>query len=598
MEDDNKQSTLERIQNVDISKKSITRRVKRAEGVTLRHARKFIFKRLDNAREARRHVVLWIILLALTIFATGVQLVWYRQAYRVQTVSESGTYAEGVVGKIETLNPFYASTSAEEALSQLTFSRLLNYDDSGTINYDLASSMTVSQDAKTYSFTIRNDVNWQDGEKLTVDDVIFTYNLLKNPSTRSSIQGWSEIVVEKINDDTIRFTLPSVIAAFPHAIAAVPILPEHILKTVTPSTLRENAFSSMPIGSGPFVVRLVQDTNVDNSERSILMEKFAGYFKGAAKIDRFQLSTYPTIDALAKALKSGEVTAASGLETSQINQLSTDKYDLHAQPINGGVYALFNTRKPLLTDVKIRKALQLAIDTTKVRQELALSVPAMDLPLTNRQLGSAAPHADAYDINRAATLLNETGWVLDGTVRKKDGKELVLSVVTVQGQNEKVLESIVSQWRQIGVVATTSVYDPTDVTQRFVQDTLQARNYDVLIYPLSIGGDPDVYAYWDSSQAVSSGYNFSNYSNSVSDDALSSARSRVEPELRKAKYLAFSRQWLADVPAIGLYQSVLYYAHSKSVTSFDDMNSLVSSENRYSDVLYWSASTRPVYKTP
>lgn len=598
MEDDNKQSTLERIQNVDISKKSITRRVKRAEGVTLRHARKFIFKRLDNAREARRHVVLWIILLALTIFATGVQLVWYRQAYRVQTVSESGTYAEGVVGKIETLNPFYASTSAEEALSQLTFSRLLNYDDSGTINYDLASSMTVSQDAKTYSFTIRNDVNWQDGEKLTVDDVIFTYNLLKNPSTRSSIQGWSEIVIEKINDDTIRFTLPSVIAAFPHAIAAVPILPEHILKTVTPSTLRENAFSSMPIGSGPFVVRLVQDTNVDNSERSILMEKFAGYFKGAAKIDRFQLSTYPTIDALAKALKSGEVTAASGLETSQINQLSTDKYDLHAQPINGGVYALFNTRKPLLTDVKIRKALQLAIDTTKVRQELALSVPAMDLPLTNRQLGSAAPHADAYDINRAATLLNETGWVLDGTVRKKDGKELVLSVVTVQGQNEKVLESIVSQWRQIGVVATTSVYDPTDVTQRFVQDTLQARNYDVLIYPLSIGGDPDVYAYWDSSQAVSSGYNFSNYSNSVSDDALSSARSRVEPELRKAKYLAFSRQWLADVPAIGLYQSVLYYAHSKSVTSFDDTNSLVSSENRYSDVLYWSASTRPVYKTP
>lgn len=596
MDEDNKQSTIEKIQSLDVSKKAFYKRFRRAEGVTKRHARKFIFKRLENAKEVRRHVLIWTIGIAFIILASGLQLMWYRDSYRVSAVSSSGTYAEGVVGKITTLNPFYASTAAEEALSQLIFSSLLGYDTKGSINYDLANSLSISADGKTYSLTIRDDAKWQDGQPVTIDDVLFTFDLLKNPSTRSTLQGWGQIQVKKIDDKTIQFTLPSVLAAFPHALAAVSILPSHILKDVKPSEFRENDFSTKPIGSGPFGVGLVQDIDVKSSKRSILLEKNIYYFKGEPMLDRFQLSTYPDSDSMLKALKSGEVTAAAGLDSSQIASLDPNKYSLEAQPVNAGVYALFNTRK--MTDKNVRKALQLATNTSKIRESLALNVPSMDTPLTTKMLGTNNIRADSPDPVRAGELLTQSGWILRDGKRYKNGNPLVINVSTIKGQNEIALKSLVDQWSAIGVTVNATIYDPTDPTQRFVQDIIQPRNYDVLIYELSIGGDPDVYAYWDSTQASSLGYNFSNYSNALSDAALASARTRIEPALRLAKYQTFAKQWLNDVPAIGLYQSVLYYAHVKSVSAFDSKDIIVSPDNRYVDVIYWTASSKTVYKTP
>ena len=163
---------------------------------------------------------------------------------------------------------------------------------------------------------------------------------------------------------------------------------------------------------------------------------------------------------------------------------------------------------------------------------------------------------------------------------------------------ERVVEILSSQWRALGITIDVQVLDPTDVAQNVVQNILQPRNYDVLLYQLNIGADPDVYAYWHSSQAVPQGSNFSNYSNAISDDALSSARSRIEPALRNAKYITFAKQWLSDVPAIGIYQSTSQYVNSVKVNSFNSSNILISPIDRYSDILNWSAGSRGVYKTP
>jgi peptide/nickel transport system substrate-binding protein len=144
----------------------------------------------------------------------------------------------------------------------------------------------------------------------------------------------------------------------------------------------------------------------------------------------------------------------------------------------------------------------------------------------------------------------------------------------------------------------THVIDPSDTSQNFVQNILQPRNFDVLLYRLNIGADPDVYAYWHSSQAVSQGLNFSNYSNIISDDALASAHVRVEANLRNAKYITFAKQWLSDVPAIGLYQSTAQYVYRTNVNAVGRSDVLVSAVDRYDNVLDWSIGTRTVYKTP
>ena len=110
------------------------------------------------------------------------------------------------------------------------------------------------------------------------------------------------------------------------------------------------------------------------------------------------------------------------------------------------------------------------------------------------------------------------------------------------------------QLSAIGVAVEVNEVDTTSAASNFVQGVLQSRNFDVLMYELTLGADPDVYAYWHSSQASATGYNFANYSNQSSDAALASARSRLEPDLRTAKYAQFVQQWLNDAPAVALYQ--------------------------------------------
>lgn len=599
MEQDQQPSRLDRIKNVDISKKNLKKRARWAEAVTIRHARRFIFKRLDNARDVQRNVIIWLIAVAVLIGLTGVQLAWYRDSYTVNASNTGGVYAEGVIGEINSLNPIFADSLPEESISKLVFSRLIQFDTKGSLSPDLASSYNVDKTGNTYTFVIRDNAKWHDGTKVSVDDVEYTFELIKNSSTRSTLSGWENVSIKKIDEKSISFTTTTTVAAFLHAIETVPILPKHLLESVSPNNIREANFSSQPIGSGPFIVRLVQDINANKLQKVIVLDYNEDYFKGRPQLDRFEIHNYQSSVDLEKALKNREISGASGLESQQINSLNNDNYEKIAQPLQGGVFALLNTVKDPLSDRRVRKALQLSLNTETIRSKLSLKVPSIDSPFTSEQVSRGLSYKiDTLDLNKANQLLDEAGYSLVDGVRTKSGKPLTLTIATVQGEYEDYLQVFVDQWKALGISVTTNVYDPTDATQKFVQDILQPRNYDVLIYPVSIGGDLDVYAYWHSSQANARGFNFSNYSNRISDDALSSARTRTESDLRLRKYNTFVNQWLQDVPAIGLYQTVLYYAHANSTKIFNSKNILVNSTDRYSDVLHWTVNEKSVYKTP
>jgi peptide/nickel transport system substrate-binding protein len=390
-----------------------------------------------------------------------------------------------------------------------------------------------------------------------------------------------------------------VYAAFPHALNFLPILPEHVLRDVEPSAIRENAFSNAPIGSGAFTLRFIQDVDKTDGRKIIHLARNNDYYRGVPKLDRFQLHVYPTTDAVVKALNTGEVNASADLTQTDATELNDERYNVEHKPVNSGVYALLNTTSPALGDKRIRQALQLSTDTKAVREGVGKNLPELYLPFTAGQLSGDVPGAPAYDPLAAARLLDEAGWTVQNNSRQKDGQPLKLSVVTTKNNDlERALEIVAKQWRSLGITVTTNIVDPTDQSQNVVRNILQPRNYDVLLYQLAIGGDPDVYAYWHSSQVSGNGFNFSNYSNAISDDSLISARSRLEPDLRNAKYLTFARQWLSDVPAIGLYQTTVQYAYSKSVHALAPEQTVVSAGDRYANVLYWSVGDRLVHRTP
>ena len=582
-----------------LTRKDVARRLKKAEGATVRHARRFIFTRLERALEVRRHIAIWVILVAYVIAATALQLTWYQQGYRTTAGDRGGTYAEAVRGPLKSLNPLVAQSSAEQSAARLLFSSLLTYDTTGHIQYDLATSVTLDETQKIYTITLRDDAQWQDGQPITAQDVAFTVDLIKNPQVHATTESFQSITVKAIDKKTVQFELPSAYAAFKHYLT-FPVVPSHILKNVAPSTLNEDQFSVNPVGSGPFTFRLLQNIDAANDRKVLHLVRNTDYYGGAVKLERFQLDVYESDDAIVNALKGSEVNAATDLTVSASESFDTTRFAVQRKTIDAGVYALFNMTSPVLQDSNIRRALQTGTNTKEVRATLGEQTPELYLPFFKGQVTGELPAAPVYDNAVAAKYLDESGWKLgDDGVRKKDNSPLRLRVVVMKHPDfERVTSELVEQWKQLGILASITVADPESVSDRVAQNILQPRNYDVLVYQLTTSADPDVYAYWHSSQASQTGANYSNYNNAISDNVLASARGRNEPELRNAKYLTFARQWLSDAPAIGLYQSTVQYVANKSIRTVTGGQQLVGTTDRYAGISSWTVSERNVFTTP
>lgn len=597
--DDNKKG-WKNVRNIKLDRKQIVKRMRKVEVSSTRHANKFVVGRINNVRAVSREITAWLVFVGILVTALGVQILWSQGSYMTTAPRNGGAYVEGVLGKINTLNPLFYTTDAEASVARLVFSSLYNYDQSGTLHQDLATNMAIDETQKIYTITIRDGVKWHDGKPLTAKDIVYTINLIKDPATRSPFRtNWLDISVSAKNDTTVSFTLPAVYASFPQALT-FPIIPEHILKDVTPSGVRESNFSSRPIGSGPFSFNRLQQTDAAGDYKVVHLVSNGNYYVGAPKLSRFELRAYPDSSSLVKAVNRGEVSGAADISVTEVKNI-TAPVTITPVQLNSGVYLLLNTQGEILKDKAVRQALQVATDTEGIMKALSGGVQALNGPLLSSQLtGADVPRPAATDIAQAAQKLQAAGWVAgkDG-FRAKDGVPLALTITTTKNSEyEAAMRMVKEQWQKVGVKVNTHTVDTSSATSTFVQDTLQGRNYDVLLYELAIGADPDVYAYWHSSQIGPSGYNFSNYSNKIVDASLASARSRLEPELRNAKYVLFVQQWLDDTPAIGLYQAANEYVTVKGVRAIQGDASLISEADRYANVLYWTVASEDVYKTP
>ena len=579
--------------------KRLALRVKHAEGATQRHASRFILRRIENVRLVMTEIMIWLAAIALLIAGLGIQYSWNSQGSKKDGAKSGGVYVEGVIGNISTLNPLLAASEPEQAVSRLLFSSLYNYDVTGALHTDLAESMAVKDD-KVYTIKLRNAV-WHDGKKLTAEDVVYTINLIKNPQVRSPLRvNWLDISARAIDDSTVEFMLPAVYAGFSHALT-FPVIPKHILQSVSPSSMREADFSSNPVGSGPFAVKRVQTSESTSSTDVVRMEPNTKYYGAVSTLSRLELRAYGNESLLVKDVNSGEVSAASGLSLSAADNIKSKQYSTKHWLLNKGVYLLMNNRSQTLQDARVRQALRYATDTSSIRATVGDNVARLDTPILQSQIAQKLPAAPDYNLDKAKALLKEAGWTYNqGQWKGKDGRPLAVAVTTSSGRDEykKIVDVLKQQWSKLGVDVQLREIDTSSTTTSFVQSVLQPRDYDALLYELELGADPDVFAYWHSSQASASGYNFANYSNRTVDNDLVGGRSRTNSALRAAKYVQFVNQWLNDAPAIGLYQSVGSYVLNNGASIVEPRGSLNTMNDRYADVTTWSTGKASVYKTP
>ena len=591
-------SSWNRFARLKVSSKDVNKRLRKIEKGSLRHAHKFVTSRLDRLSNVRRRVSVWIILVLVMIGASVVQ--WYisSSSFMTMAYTSGGSYSDGVLGPLENLNPIFAKTNAEKSAAKLLFSSLYRYDSTGNIKADLADSVSVNDKETEYTVKLKKGLKWSDGRDLTVDDVIFTLKLLANPEVGAEISGWKSIKFEKVSGDSVKFILPSSYSPFVHALT-FPIIPEHILKGVDPLDLREHDFNKSPISSGPFKFRLLQNVASDGSKKILYLQSNSDYHGGAPKLDRFQLYAYSTQDDIVKSLRTREITGTPELIYNDQSAEIKSMYSAESHSLNNGVYALFNNNSQFLRSKAVRQALSLSVDTSKLRQSLSLSTEELSGPTLNKFLGKS-PNSSSYDIKKAKSLLETEGWKSVNNVRQKGNDRLRLNVVVLKNSNyEKVARYLAQVWHdELNVESDIKVVDPSDVAQNILQTVLQPRNFDVLVYELSLGGDPDVYAYWHSSQATNNGLNFSNYNNAIADDALASGRSKISAKQRADRYAKFTAIWQADAPAIALYQPKFDYIHTRNVKALGVNTEVVNPVDRYVDVQYWATEKKSVYKTP
>jgi peptide/nickel transport system substrate-binding protein len=582
-------NTISQLQEIAPSKRTIKGHLRRVERVTLRHAHKFIIRRLANLREVRRHAFGWIILVGLLSGVAWWQADLSTRSYSTDVPAEGGVYTEGVAGTIDNVNPIFAATQAERSASRLLFAGLLTYDDEGDLVGELARSWTFDDTGKVFTIKLRPEARWQDGAAITADDVVFTFSLIKNADTRSPLYAsWRNIGVEKVDAQTIRFTLPAAYAGFPNSLT-VGILPMHTLKKVRPSELRTEPFNRSPsVGSGPFVFQGLSTVDAAQTHYVVRMSANTMYVLGAPKLAGFQLHAYKDREELPKALRNQEVASIGDTVISQLNSIDTSTFQRIDAPLDNGVYAFLRTDSGLLGDVKVRQALQLATDHVAIAKLFHGAVSNLEGPLFPNQLGfSADTHQPTLNVARAKQLLDEAGWAQagQGSRRIKNGQPLKLHLVTVSsGDYPALAQTLMDEWSKIGVEFEPTLVKAEDIQQ----NVILPRAYDMLIYEIAIGADPDVFAYWHSSQASSRGFNLSDYKSAKVDDALDSARSRLDPNLRAAKYHLFLQQWLGDAPAVALYRPSLVYIQNKDVVTFDN-HPLVDPVDRYFNIRYWAA---------
>lgn len=581
----------------DQTKKRIKKElvVRQKEAVALGHQaddqiEKLLIKRIGRLSAVRRFVILWTVLFLVLFFATFIQFRNLSQYYQTLAPVPGGIYNEGLIGTFTNANPLYATGAADTAVSRLVFSGLFKYDDQNRLVGDLAQNWALNSDETTYLVHLKKGLEWQDGKPVTAADVVYTYRTIQNIEAESPLySSWQGINVNKVDDYTVSFGLPNPLSDFPYSLTNG-IIPQHILGNIPAQQLRSAPFNTAPIGTGPFEWKFVQVTGstVDTRQQKITLAANNHYAGGRPKLDGFNLITYSDDSHLINAFEAKQLNAMSGLDMTPTDLAHDANVHTYVTPLTSEVMAFFNNSRAPLNDVNVRKALVSAVDTKQLGGLSPYPLKLSDEPLLTDQMGYDPTQTQLpYNLAYANQVLDQAGWTrgADG-IRAKNGQPLQFDMASQDTHDYVVTANFLQrQWSKIGVRIIFHPYTSDDLQSK----TIANHSYDILLYGISIGVDPDVFAYWDSSQAsiTSQGHsNLSEYKSSAADEALEAGRTRSDNAIRVVKYKAFLTAWKNDAPALALYQPNYLYISRGPVFNFQ-RPSLNSSADRFSNVNEW-----------
>jgi peptide/nickel transport system substrate-binding protein len=505
-----------------------------------------------------------------------------------------GTYVEGVAGVPQFLNPVIAATDVDEDVARLAFSGLTRYDQTGAIVPDLASAFRTESNGHIWTFDIREDATWHDGQPVTADDVVFTVRLLQDRGYVGLYgDAFRGVNVERIAPRTVRFNLPDVYGPFADS-TTVPLLPSHLLGNVPYAELSRQPFNTAPIGTGPFRVAEVD-------ARQIVLLRNDNFYRarptrGRPYLDKVILRFYPDPTEALLALSRGEIDGVGGLSSEDAERARSLKGAvLYSLPTDNFVSLFLNVRpeRVVFRDRAVRQAIATAIDRGRV-----LRLAADGRGTVADEFVPSTSWAYIKDVSRytfstedAAALLDQADWKdHDGDgIRDKGGQKLAFTISTSdEPQRTAAATEIQRDLNAVGMSITVKSMP----FGQLVDSVARQRSFDALLVEIAVSGDPDPYTFFHSTEVNDPGHNFSGFSTLPIDRNLEAARRTFDEAARRELYAPVFQAIAKEVPIVFLYFSDYLYAQSRQVQGLR-IAPLTDPRERFWNVEDWYVKTQP-----
>jgi peptide/nickel transport system substrate-binding protein len=403
----------------------------------------------------------------------------------------------------DNLNPFIGIQGLDYQIWHLNYDFLVGFDAKTLApRPELATKWTVTPDGKTWTFTTRQGVKWQDGVPFTAADVAFTFNyIVKNNLSNLAVYTDGITGAKATGPDTVEIYTKAPKANMLRMV--VPILPQHIWSKIS-GKAASTSFQNKPpiIGTGPFQV--VEWA----SHKYVHLKANPNYWGGAPHISDLYILTYTNADTMASDLKLGNIDAAvdvpfaefrslsstSGIQTNEgaAWQFSELAFNCYASPDSKG--------NPVLRDPVFRQALNYAVDRNKIVATAfngyALPGSSLIVPYSPYHWQPPANDMFTYDPAKANQMLDAAGYKMgsNGYRTTKQGKPLTLRLmVTTDSPANVVAGKLAVQWfKNVGVKVTLSVVDPgvlTSAQYQFSGNTYTP-NWDMFMWYWTQDVDP------------------------------------------------------------------------------------------------------------
>jgi len=315
--------------------------------------------------------------------------------------AEKDTVVVSQASDVLTLDPMLDTSPISFNVFRNIFDALTRVEADGSVSPLLAQSWTPSAEATVWEFTIRGGAKFHNGQPVTAQDVAWSYQRLAN-ETKSPVRTYISKVksVEVIEPNKVRFTLSEPYAPFDRQVSLISIVPKKAFEEMGAAQ-----FALTPVGAGPFkVVIWKKDDRVE-------LEAFGEYWGGAPKIKKLVFKPVPSESARAAALASGELDVVPILPPALVDSLgSRQGVTVKRVESNKIVYLGFDVNNPLLSDVRVRKAIDMGVDRNSISRRLlrGLGKPSGQViaPVTFGYASDINP--TAFDAKQAKELLAQT----------------------------------------------------------------------------------------------------------------------------------------------------------------------------------------------